>query len=97
MKFVPNRAEDVTLVACERLAEIQYYSQVTVRKFFFLQQQPCPRAKGIGTKLIYRSVFQSAELYLGIEMVKEAIDMFIDGELWAKAKKCAADMAPKLV
>ncbi|CAB4017982.1 intraflagellar transport 172 homolog [Paramuricea clavata] len=65
MKFVPSRAEDVTMVACERLAEIKYYSQ-------------------------------SAELYLGIEMVKEAIDMFIEGELWTKAKKCAADMAPNL-
>jgi hypothetical protein len=30
-------------------------------------------------------------------MVKEAIDMFIEGELWTKAKKCAADMAPKYV
>ena len=40
-------------------------------------------------------IVQSAELYLGVEMVKEAIDMFIVGELWAKAKKCAADMAPK--
>lgn len=30
-------------------------------------------------------------------MVKEAIDMFIEGELWDKAKKCASDMAPRYV
>ena len=30
MKFVPSRAEDVTIVACERLAEIKYYSQVII-------------------------------------------------------------------
>ena len=28
MKFVPSRVEEVTHVACERLAEIKYYSQV---------------------------------------------------------------------
>ena len=30
MKFVPSRAEDVSMVACERLAEIKYYSQVSM-------------------------------------------------------------------
>lgn len=30
-------------------------------------------------------------------MVKEAIDVFIQGELWPKAKRCAAEMAPKYV
>ena len=30
-------------------------------------------------------------------MVKEAIDVYIQGELWPKAKRCAAEMAPKWV
>lgn len=30
-------------------------------------------------------------------MVKEAIDVYIQGELWPKAKRCAAEMAPKYV
>ena len=38
---------------------------------------------------------QAGELYLGVEMVKEAIDVYIQGELWPKAKRCAAEMAPK--
>ena len=38
--------------------------------------------------------FQAGELYLGVEMVKEAIDVYIQGELWPKAKRCAAEMAP---
>ena len=29
MKFIPSRVEDVTLVACERLAEIKCYAQVS--------------------------------------------------------------------
>ena len=41
--------------------------------------------------------FQAGELYLGVEMVKEAIDVYIQGELWPKAKRCAAEMAPKYV
>lgn len=40
---------------------------------------------------------QAGELYLGVEMVKEAIDVYIQGELWPKAKRCAAEMAPKYV
>ena len=46
---------------------------------------------------LFHFIFQAGELYLGVEMVKEAIDVYIQGELWPKAKRCAAEMAPKYV
>ena len=38
----------------------------------------------------------AAQLYLGVEMVREAIDAFISGEEWAKAKKVAKELEPRL-
>lgn len=40
-------------------------------------------------------VFQAAELYLGVDMIKEAIDAFIEGEEWNKAKKVAKELEPR--
>lgn len=51
----------------------------------------CPRLADV------KAYEQGAELYLGVEMIKDAIDMYIEGELWPKAKQCAAEMAPRLV
>ena len=38
----------------------------------------------------------AAQLYLGVEMVREAIDAFISGEEWSKAKKVAKELEPRL-
>ena len=38
----------------------------------------------------------AAQLYLGCEMIKEAVDAFIAGKEWAKAKKVAKELEPRL-
>ena len=38
----------------------------------------------------------AAQLYLGVEMVREAVEAFISGEEWAKAKKVARELEPRL-
>ena len=38
---------------------------------------------------------QAAEIYLQADMVKEAIDAFIAGEEWGKAKKVARELEPR--
>nr|XP_032825685.1 intraflagellar transport protein 172 homolog [Petromyzon marinus] len=37
----------------------------------------------------------AAELFLNMDMIKEAIDTFIDGEEWNKAKRVAKEMEPR--
>ena len=34
-------------------------------------------------------------MYLQVDLVKEAIDAFIDGEEWNKAKKVAKELEPR--
>ena len=49
-----------------------------------------------GPNLVEISRFSAAaQLYLGCEMIKEAIDAFISGEEWAKAKKVAKELEPR--
>lgn len=40
-------------------------------------------------------VTQAAELYLNMDLVKEAIDVFIEGEEWNKAKRVAKEQDPR--
>ena len=44
---------------------------------------------------IITSLSQAAEMYLRIDMIKEAIDAFIAGEEWNKAKKVAKELEPR--
>ncbi|XP_053316583.1 intraflagellar transport protein 172 homolog [Spea bombifrons] len=37
----------------------------------------------------------AAELFLSVDLIKEAIDAFIDGEEWNKAKRVAKELAPR--
>lgn len=57
----------------------------------------CTKQRSSKIRFVLHFFFQAGELYLGVEMVKEAIDVYIQGELWPKAKRCAAEMAPKYV
>lgn len=41
------------------------------------------------------STVQAAELYLNLDLVKEAIDAFIEGEEWNKAKRVAKELDPR--
>lgn len=39
---------------------------------------------------------RAAESYLSVDKVKEAVDAFIAGEEWSKAKKVARELEPRL-
>ena len=39
--------------------------------------------------------FKAAELYLNMDLIKEAIDVFIEGEEWNKAKRVAKELEPR--
>lgn len=38
---------------------------------------------------------QAAELYLNLDLIREAIDAFIEGEEWSKAKHMAKEFDPR--
>lgn len=38
---------------------------------------------------------QAAELYLTLDLIKEAIDAFMEGEEWNKAKRVAKELDPR--
>lgn len=40
---------------------------------------------------------QAAELYLNVDLTREAIDAFIEGEEWSKAKHMAKELDPRYV
>ncbi|XP_030200601.1 intraflagellar transport protein 172 homolog [Gadus morhua] len=42
-----------------------------------------------------RKYSTAAELYLNVELVKEAIDVFMEGEEWNKAKRVAKELEPR--
>lgn len=39
--------------------------------------------------------FQAAELYLNLDLIRNAIDAFIEGEEWNKAKRVAKELDPR--
>ena len=44
---------------------------------------------------VYMFSFQAAEMYLRVDMIKEAIDAFMAAEEWNKAKKVAKELEPR--
>lgn len=42
-----------------------------------------------------RKYSAAAELYLNVELVKEAIDVFMEAEEWNKAKRVAKELEPR--
>lgn len=52
-------------------------------------------AKWEATWLVFTLPLQAAELYLNLDLVKEAIDAFIEGEEWNKAKRVAKELDPR--
>lgn len=46
--------------------------------------------------LFIRDFFiQAAELYLNLDLIKEAVDAFLEGEEWNKAKRVAKELDPR--
>ncbi|XP_072318787.1 intraflagellar transport protein 172 homolog [Eucyclogobius newberryi] len=51
----------------------------------------------VGPRLSELRQFKAAaELYLNVDLIKDAIDVFIDGEEWNKAKRVAKELQPQL-
>uniref|UniRef100_A0A8C2A3G2 Intraflagellar transport protein 172 homolog n=1 Tax=Cyprinus carpio TaxID=7962 RepID=A0A8C2A3G2_CYPCA len=51
----------------------------------------------VGPRLIQlRKYNEAAELYLNLDLIKNAIDAFIEGEEWNKAKRVAKELDPRL-
>ncbi|XP_028296342.1 intraflagellar transport protein 172 homolog isoform X2 [Gouania willdenowi] len=50
----------------------------------------------VGPRLARLRKFNAAaELYLNVDLIKEAIDVLMEGELWSKAKKVAKELEPR--
>ncbi|XP_026175024.1 intraflagellar transport protein 172 homolog [Mastacembelus armatus] len=50
----------------------------------------------VGPRLTHlRKYNAAAELYLNMDLIKEAIDVFIEGEEWNKAKRVAKELEPR--
>uniref|UniRef100_A0A8D0H142 Intraflagellar transport protein 172 homolog n=1 Tax=Sphenodon punctatus TaxID=8508 RepID=A0A8D0H142_SPHPU len=50
----------------------------------------------VGPQLVSIGKFSAAaELYLNLDLVKDAVDAFIDGEEWNKAKRVAKELDPR--
>ncbi len=72
-----------------------------------MTQKQCDRTKSSQTSSIlrrpparvllrYNCFFsQAAELYLNLDLIKNAIDAFIEGEEWNKAKRVAKELDPR--
>lgn len=55
---------------------------------------PVPRVAGNLFQPLSRPP-QAAELYLNLDLIKEAIDSFMEGEEWNKAKRVAKELDPR--
>ncbi|XP_062858050.1 intraflagellar transport protein 172 homolog isoform X2 [Trichomycterus rosablanca] len=51
----------------------------------------------VGRHLVQlRKYITAAELYLNLDLIKEAVDAFLEGEEWNKAKRVAKELDPRL-
>lgn len=89
IKITPNMTTDHELVEDAMVKAVELAMKFVSDRAYDIAKIACPRLAEI------KCYEQAGELYLGVEMVKEAIDVYIQGELWPKAKRCAAEMAPK--
>ncbi|XP_074197923.1 intraflagellar transport protein 172 homolog isoform X2 [Camelus bactrianus] len=63
---------------------------------FLPPQRSLEVVRTVGPQLIgIRKHSAAAELYLNLDLVKEAIDAFIEGEEWNKAKRVAKELDPR--
>ncbi|ELV13731.1 Intraflagellar transport protein 172 like protein [Tupaia chinensis] len=63
---------------------------------FLLPQRSLEVVRAVGPQLVGIGKHSAAaELYLNLDLVKEAIDAFIEGEEWNKAKRVAKELDPR--
>jgi len=89
IKITPSMTTDHELVEDAMVKAVELAMKFVSDRAYDVARMVCPRLVEI------KCYEQAGELYLGLEMVKEAIDVYIQGELWPKAKRCASEMAPK--
>lgn len=51
--------------------------------------------RGVLSPMELSLALQAAELYLNLDLIREAIDAFIEGEEWSKAKHMAKEFDPR--
>ncbi|XP_067026551.1 intraflagellar transport protein 172 homolog [Acropora muricata] len=89
MKITPSMTTNHELVEDAMVKAVELAMKLVSDRAYDVARVACARLVDI------KCYEQAGELYLGVEMVKEAIDVYIQGELWPKAERCAAEMAPK--
>ncbi|XP_030627149.1 intraflagellar transport protein 172 homolog [Chanos chanos] len=64
---------------------------------FLSQERAVEVVRTIGPRLIQLQKYNAAaELYLNLDLIKEAVDAFMEGEEWNKAKRVAKELEPRL-
>ncbi|KAJ8275180.1 hypothetical protein COCON_G00098050 [Conger conger] len=63
---------------------------------FLSQERAAEVVQTVGPRLVQlRKHSAAAELYINLDLIKEAIDAFIQGEEWNKAKRVAKELDPR--
>ncbi|KAI1897568.1 hypothetical protein AGOR_G00084610 [Albula goreensis] len=63
---------------------------------FLTQERAVEVVQAVGPRLVQlRKYSVAAELYINLDLIKEAIDAFIEGEEWNKAKRVAKELDPR--
>ncbi|KAL4649200.1 hypothetical protein GN956_G7681 [Arapaima gigas] len=63
---------------------------------FLTQEKAIDVVQAVGPQLVQLQKYSAAaELYLNLDLIKEAIDVFIEGEEWNKAKRVAKELDPR--
>ncbi|KAL2082479.1 hypothetical protein ACEWY4_022297 [Coilia grayii] len=64
---------------------------------FLGQERAVDVVQAVGPRLTQlRKYSAAAELYLNLDLIKDAVDAFIEGEEWNKAKRVAKELDPRL-
>lgn len=93
IKFLSGeRAVEVVQVVGPRLAQRRKYNDV--REGRTGRHSPAVPFFGALPQIYYVAA-QAAELYLNLDLVKEAIDVFMEGDEWNKAKRVAKEQDPR--
>lgn len=95
IKFLSReRAVEVVHVVGPWLAQRRKYNDVREREGHTGRYTPLVPFRGVLPKC-YRVTAQAAELYLNVDLVKEAINVFMEGDEWNKAKRVAKEQDPR--
>lgn len=103
-----KREEFKKAVDCLLLIDSSNSDAATIEKAYLHAAEICNQfleekvamevAKELGPKLIkIKQIGPAAQLYLAANMAKEAVDVFIDSEQWAKARRLAKELDVELI